>query len=77
MLFNHSIKGSPMDKPPYVRQTRSINSRGAATGAATKPITSMKYTGEAMLGTATMHKSNGVPVFSKESIVDINRMRRG
>jgi hypothetical protein len=51
--------------------------RGAATGAATKPITSMKYTGEVMLGTATMHKSNGVPVFSKESIVEINTMRRG
>ncbi len=66
-----------MDKPPYVRQTRSINSLGAATGAATKPITSMKYTGEAMLGTATMHKSNGVPVFSQQDIVDINRMRRG
>jgi len=75
-MFNHSIKGSPMDKPPYIRPTRSINSLGAATGAATKPITSMKYTGEAMLGTATMHKSNGVPVFSKESIVEINTMRR-
>ena len=37
----------------------------------------MKYTGEAMLGTATMHKSNGVPVFSQQDIVDINRMRRG
>ena len=76
-MFNHSIKGGPMDKPPYVRQTRSINLLGAAIIAATKPITSMKYTGEAMLGTATMHKSNGVPVFSKESIVEINTMRRG
>jgi len=76
-MFNHSIKGGPMDKPPYVRQTRSINLLGAAIIAATKPITSMKYTGEAMLGTATMHKSNGVPVFSQQDIVDINRMRRG
>jgi hypothetical protein len=76
-MFNHSIKGSPMDKPPYVRQTRSINSLGAPTGAATKPLHPMKYTGENMLGTATMHKSNGVPVFSKESIVEINTMRRG
>lgn len=66
-----------MDKPPYVRQTRTINSRGAPTGAATKPLQPMKYTGENMLGTATMHKSNGVPVFSKESIVEINTMRRG
>jgi hypothetical protein len=76
-MFNHSIKGSPMDKPPYVRQTRSINSLGAPTGAATKPLQPLKYTGTEMLGTATMHKSNGVPVFSKESIVEINTMRRG
>lgn len=66
-----------MDKPPFIRQTRSINSHGAPTGAATKPCTPVQYTGENMLGTATMHKSNGVPVFSKESIVEINTMRRG
>jgi hypothetical protein len=75
-MFNHSIKSSPMDKPPYVRQTRSINSLGAATGAATKPIEPLRYTGTEMMGTATMHKSNGVPVFSKEAIIDINNMRR-
>ena len=77
-MFNHSIKGSmPLDKGPHIRQTRSINSHGAPTGVATKPLQPMKYTGEAMLGTATMHKSNGVPVFSQQDIVDINRMRRG
>jgi len=76
-MFNHSIKGSPMDKPPYIRKTPTFPSFGAPTGAATKPAVSVKYTGTAMLGTATMHKSNGVPVFSKESIVEINRMRRG
>jgi len=76
-MFNHSIKGGPLDKPPHIRQTRSIKSFGAPTGAATKPAVSVKYTGTAMLGTATMHKSNGVPVFSKESIVEINTMRRG
>ena len=76
-MFNHSIKGGPMDKPPYIRTTKVYQSLGAATGAATKQIAPLKYTGEAMLGTATMHKSNGVPVFSKESIVEINTMRRG
>ena len=30
-----------------------------------------------MLGTATLHKSNGVPVFSQQEIKDINTMRRG
>jgi len=76
-MFNHSIKGSPMDKPPYIRKTPTFPSFGVPTGAATKPLTSVRYTGTEMLGTATMHKSNGVPVFSKESIVEINRMRRG
>lgn len=66
-----------MDKQPYIRPTKVYQSRGAPTGAATKPLQPIKYTGEAVLGTATMHKSNGVPVFSKESIVEINTMRRG
>ena len=66
-----------MDKPPYVRTTKVYQSLGAPTGAATKPLQPMKYTGDSMLGTATMHKSNGVPVFSQQDIVDINRMRRG
>ncbi len=72
-MFNHSIKGGSMDKPPYVRQTRSINLLGAAAAAAVA-AQAQRNTPEK---TATMHKSNGVPVFSKESIVEINTMRRG
>jgi hypothetical protein len=34
------------------------------------------YTGTKILGIATMHKSNAVPVFSDEEIIDIARMRR-
>lgn len=46
------------------------------TGAvATKP--SPTYTGTKILGIATMHKSNLVPVFSDEEAVDISKMRRG
>lgn len=29
-----------------------------------------------MLGVATMHKSNSVPVFSKQDAIDIAKMRR-
>ena len=36
----------------------------------------MTYTGDKLLGIATMHKSNMVPVFSQESAEDIARMRR-
>jgi hypothetical protein len=35
-----------------------------------------EYTGTNMMGISTMHKSNAVPVFSKESIKDISGMRR-
>ena len=35
------------------------------------------YTGTAMIGIATMHKSNLVPVFSTDSAKDISKMRRG
>jgi len=37
-----------------------------------------EYSGEMkLLGIATMHKSNMVPVFSKESASEISKMRRG
>lgn len=35
------------------------------------------YTGTEMIGIATMHKSNLVPVFSTDSAKDISKMRRG
>lgn len=34
------------------------------------------YSGDAMLGTSGLHKSNEIPVFSKDEIIDIARMRR-
>lgn len=37
---------------------------------------SISYTGDAMLGIAVLHKSNGIPVFSTEEIHDIGKMRR-
>jgi hypothetical protein len=46
---------------------------GVAPKAAAK-----KYSGEQkLLGIATMHKSNLVPVFSKEAASEISKMRRG
>lgn len=35
------------------------------------------YTGDKLLGIATMHKSNMVPVFKQEDAEEIARMRRG
>ena len=34
------------------------------------------YSGTKMIGIATLHKSNAVPVFSEEEIIDISHMRR-
>lgn len=34
------------------------------------------YTGDACMGISTLHKSNSVPVFSKEHAVDTAKMRR-
>ena len=34
------------------------------------------YTGDYLIGIATMHKSNAVPVFSYEDAIDISKMRR-
>ena len=34
------------------------------------------YTGDAIVGISTMHKSNAVPVFNKQAAIDISKMRR-
>lgn len=50
---------------------------GMAPGAFAKPQEKV-YSGERkLLGIATMHKSNMVPVFAKQDAEDIARMRRG
>jgi hypothetical protein len=48
-------------------------------GAITPKQEPMQYTGERkLIGIATMHKSNAVPIFEddKEHAIDIARMRR-
>lgn len=55
--------------------TQNIPSRVTA-GGSTASVTKV-YTGTKVIGIATMHKSNAVPVFSDEEAVEISRMRRG
>jgi len=55
--------------------TAHIKSRDSGGGSATLPAPKV-YTGTKVLGIATMHKSNAVPVFSDEQAVDISKMRR-
>lgn len=71
------VKGlSPSKPPPYRRETQAIPSLNTFEGTCTKKE-AIPYTGTAMMGIATMHKSNAVPVFSEEQAKEISRMRRG
>jgi hypothetical protein len=45
-------------------------------GTATKPVKGNVYTGTAMKGIGTLHKSNAVPIFSNEEAIDQANMRR-
>jgi len=59
----------------YVRETPHIPSLNTSGGTATK-APSKVYTGSKVLGIATLHKSNAVPVFNNQEAVDISSMRR-
>jgi len=60
---------------PPGRETQKINSLSTP-GGSTASVHKV-YTGDKIIGIATMHKSNAVPVFSDEQAVEISRMRRG
>ena len=58
------------------RLTNHIPSLDIGRGIAVKKEVT-QYTGTAMLGIGQLHKSNAIPVFSKEDAIDISKMRRG
>lgn len=68
-------------KPKFINtknniiKTETKISRPLVTGACSTK-SSQIYTGTSMTGVAQMHKSNAVPVFSKEETIDISKMRR-
>jgi hypothetical protein len=73
-------RGKPLAKSPLQATTYQRPSPVVPSGdtydkfvAAKKE---MQYTGDKLLGIATMHKSNMVPVFKQEDAEDIARMRR-
>ena len=70
---------APVSKPktePYRRETVRYPSLNSEAGIATLPPQKV-YTGDAMIGIGQLHKSNAVPIFSKEDAIDISKMRRG
>lgn len=58
------------------RSTKNIPSLMSSDGDTFKPKPK-EYTGSAMIGISTMHKSNAIPVFSQDHAKDISKMRRG
>jgi len=61
---------------PPGRETIRHPSMVTAGGSTTKPIHGKVYTGTAMKGIGTLHKSNAVPIFSVEEAKDQANMRR-
>lgn len=64
--------------PPksITRPTTYFPSLDSGVGNATKPIEGQRYTGNKIIGIATMHKSNAVPVFQADDCVALSTMRR-
>jgi len=67
--------GYRLSTPPGRTTSRDLPSR-VTPGGSTAPVHKV-YTGTKVLGIATMHKSNAVPVFAAEEAVEISKMRRG
>lgn len=66
---------NPVVNKPFVRETPKIASLPFTAGPCLKAPDKV-YTGTAIKGIGTMHKSNAVPIFSDEEAVDIAKMRR-
>jgi hypothetical protein len=60
---------------PAGRETVRLPSLSTGENGGTKAAPKV-YTGTKVVGIATMHKSNAVPVFSNEQAVEISKMRR-
>ena len=75
-VFSKVFTNSKMPKIVIPRSTDHIPSLNSGQGIAARAPDKV-YTGNAVVGISTLHKSNGVPVFSKEEAIDISKMRRG
>lgn len=61
-----------------IAQNRAIKSSASISSSAMegRRVESPKYSGDSVLGIATMHKSNAVPVSSKKVAEEISRMSK-
>ncbi len=71
------IKRKEYVRPKSVtRESVFVPSLDSGVGNATKPVEGKRYTGDKLIGIATMHKSNAVPVFQADDCVALSAMRR-
>ena len=72
------VMPSPAVSKPHVRENPNYPSLSSFVpgGGCTKPIHGKVYTGTAMKGIGTLHKSNAVPIFTDEEARDQANMRR-
>jgi hypothetical protein len=71
-----NVKTTIQPAKKYIRETPNYPSLESSGGVATKPIKGDVYTGDAMIGIGTLHKSNAVPIFRKEEAEEQAKMRR-
>lgn len=70
-----SLEMKPSDVEARVRSSfkpKSLMTPGGSTGLAEPKV----YTGTKIIGIATMHKSNMIPIFNEEAAVEVAQMRR-
>ncbi len=67
------VTGTYVDPRRSTKHIPSLVSSGHVSTARVRHV----YTGDKIIGIATMHKSNAVPVFAAETAAEISRMRRG
>ena len=68
---------SVLSVPDYRSSGNSVPTSDVIPGGSTAPQERQIYSGERrLLGVATMHKSNMVPVFDRDDAKDIAQMRR-
>ena len=72
------VTASPVVTKQTIRETPNYPSLSSFVpgGGCTKPIHGKVYTGTAMKGIGTLHKSNAVPIFTDEEARDQAAMRR-
>lgn len=86
MRGTYSNPQKDKNKPNYFPENNFVSSKEKYASLELDPSTignsvSKKqenvYTGDRLIGIAVMHKSNLVPVFSRDDAVEISKMRRG